>query len=166
MALQELQLIDEQIGRLDQEWPVCSAHTGRRSATGRGTWSGSRLSTADHCRSRPHRGNIPSEKCLSSWGGACPGDDETAGVNHSTLSKGHVRCDASSTKLRMLRQDQKEASSKSCIAAPSRAWTQSSHRSHCPSTVSLIGLILHQGVRYEERGQRSPNDRSNYALGE
>ena len=31
---------------------------GRRSATGRGTWSGSRLSTADHCRSRRHRGNI------------------------------------------------------------------------------------------------------------
>jgi hypothetical protein len=25
----------------------------------------------------------------------------------------------------------------------------------------LIWLILHQGVRYEERAQRSPNDRSN-----
>ena len=29
----------------------------------------------------------------------------------------------------------------------------------------LIWLILHQGVRYEERAQQSPKDRSNSALG-
>jgi hypothetical protein len=29
---------------------------------------------------------FPSEKCLSSWVGACPGDDESAGVNYSHRS--------------------------------------------------------------------------------
>jgi transposase len=29
---------------------------------------------------------FPSEKCLSSWVGACPGDEESAGVNYSHRS--------------------------------------------------------------------------------
>ena len=34
----------------------------------------------------PTAATFPSEKCLSSWVGACPGDDESAGVNHSHRS--------------------------------------------------------------------------------
>src|SRR5437667_9608168 len=34
----------------------------------------------------PTAATFPSEKCLSSWVGACPGDDETAGVNYSHRS--------------------------------------------------------------------------------
>jgi transposase len=31
----------------------------------------------------PTAATFPSEKCLSSWMGACPGDDESAAVNYS-----------------------------------------------------------------------------------
>ncbi|MGB2663589.1 MAG: transposase [Candidatus Acidiferrum sp.] len=34
----------------------------------------------------PTAATFPSEKCLSSWVGACPGDDESAGVNYSHRS--------------------------------------------------------------------------------
>jgi len=34
----------------------------------------------------PTAATLPSEKCLSSWVGACPGDDESAGVNYSHRS--------------------------------------------------------------------------------
>ena len=34
----------------------------------------------------PTAGTFPSEKQLSSWVGACPGDDESAGVNYSHRS--------------------------------------------------------------------------------
>ena len=56
MALEELQLIDEQIGQLDQEMasllqpaPECSREAGG------GARAGSGLSAADYCRSRTHR---------------------------------------------------------------------------------------------------------------
>jgi len=34
----------------------------------------------------PTAATFPSQKCLSSWVGACPGDDESAGVNYSHRS--------------------------------------------------------------------------------
>jgi hypothetical protein len=34
----------------------------------------------------PTAATFASEKCLSSWVGACPGDDESAGVNYSHRS--------------------------------------------------------------------------------
>src|ERR1700730_8417931 len=34
----------------------------------------------------PTVATVPSAKCLSSWVGACPGDDESAGVNYSNRS--------------------------------------------------------------------------------
>ena len=34
----------------------------------------------------PTAATFPSEKCLSSWVGACPGEDESAGVNYSHRS--------------------------------------------------------------------------------
>jgi transposase len=34
----------------------------------------------------PTAATFPSQKCLSSWVGACPGDDESAGVNYNHRS--------------------------------------------------------------------------------
>jgi transposase len=34
----------------------------------------------------PAAATFPSEKCLSSWVGACPGEEESAGVNYSHRS--------------------------------------------------------------------------------
>jgi len=97
---------------------------------------------------------FPSEGNLSSWVGACPGDDETAGVSRSHRSpKGnrHMR--------RVLNQTANAAArTKGSIfeivyrrSVPRLGHNQAigaiSHR-QC----RLIWLILHQGVRYEERG--------------
>src|SRR5207302_1241443 len=94
MALEELRLIDEQIGRLDREMAsLLSEHQDAvqrlAEVPGLGVDSAQQIiaevgSTA---------ATFPSEKCLSSWVGACPGDDETAGrtntnePSHLHLSK-------------------------------------------------------------------------------
>src|SRR6266446_1735384 len=102
----------------------------------------------------PTAATFPSEKCLSSWVGVCPGDDESAGVNYSRRSpKGnrHMR--------RLLNQSANAAArTKGSLfeivyrrSVPRLGHNQTigaiSHR-QC----RLIWLILHQGVRYEERG--------------
>ncbi len=87
----------------------------------------------------PRADTFPSGKGLSSWVGAYPGDDESAGVNYSHRSpKGnrHMR--------RLLNQAENAAArTKGSIfeirvspLGPTRPGTQLSHRSHCPSTVS------------------------------
>jgi transposase len=97
---------------------------------------------------------FPSEGDLSSWVGACPGQEETAGVNRSRRSpKGnrHMR--------RILNQAAHAAVKlKGSIFAilyrryvPRMGHIQTigvmAHR-----LCRLIWKILHQGVRYEERG--------------
>jgi transposase len=97
---------------------------------------------------------FPSEKQLSSWVGVCSGDDENAGVNYSHRSPNgnrHMR--------RVLNQAANAAArTKGSIfeivyrrSIPRLGHNQAigaiAHR-QC----RLIWLILHQGVRYEERG--------------
>jgi len=154
MALEELRLLDEQIGRLDQEMAgLLSEHQDAvqrlAEVPGLGVDSAQQIiaevgSTA---------ATFPSEKCLSSWVGACPGDNES-GVNYSHRSpKGnrHMR--------RLLNQAANAAArTKGSIfeivyrrSVPRLGHNQAigaiAHR-QC----RLIWLILHQGVRYEERG--------------
>jgi transposase len=93
----------------------------------------------------PTAATFPSDKQLSSWVGACPGDEESAGANR------HVR--------RLLNQAANAAvKAKGTIfdivyrrSVPRLGHNQAigaiTHR-HC----RLIWLILHQGVRYEEQG--------------
>jgi hypothetical protein len=101
----------------------------------------------------PTAATFPSAKCLSSWVGACPGDDESAGVNYSHRSpKGNRH-------MRLLNQAANAAArTKGSIfeivyrrSVPRLGHNQAigaiAHR-QC----RLIWLILHQGVRYEERG--------------
>ncbi len=155
MALEELRLIDEQIGELDKEMAsLLSQHQDAverlAEVPGLGVDSAQQIiaevgSTA---------ATFPSEKCLSSWVGACPGDDESAGVNYSHRSpKGnrHMR--------RLLNQAANAAArTKGSIfeivyrrSIPRLGHNQAigaiAHR-QC----RLIWLILHQGARYEERG--------------
>ena len=71
----------------------------------------------------PTAATFPSEKCLSSWVGACPGDDESAGVNYSHRSpKGNRHMRRFSISPPTPQPEPKEASSRLCIAARSRAW--------------------------------------------
>jgi hypothetical protein len=85
---------------------------------------------------------------MSNGSGACPGDDETAGVNYSHRSpKGNRQM------RRLLNQAANAAARTKGSILRDRVsplgpalGTQSSHRGQ------LIWLILHRGVRYEERG--------------
>jgi hypothetical protein len=110
---------------------------------------------ADHIAEvGPAAATFPSEKCLSSWVGACPGDDESAGVNYSHRSpKGnrHMR--------RVLNQCANAAvKAKGTIfdIVYRRSVPRLGHNQVIGAIANrqcrLIWLILHQGVRYEERG--------------
>jgi transposase len=155
MALEELQLIDEQISRLDHEMAGLLRSyqdTVERLAEvpGLGVDSAQQIIA----EVGPVAAAFPSAKCLSSWAGVCPGSDETAGVNHSHRSpKGnrHMR--------RLLNQVANAgARTKGSIfeIVYRRMVTRLGHNqtigviSH--RQCRLIWLILHEGVRYEERG--------------
>jgi transposase len=155
MALEELQLIEEQTSQLDQEMATLLSHhqdAVKRLAEvpGLGVDSAQQIIAEVGATAA----TFPSEKHLSSWVGACPGDEESAGVNFSHRSpKGnrHMR--------RILNQTANAAvKAKGSIfeivyrrSVPRMGHNQAigviAHR-HC----RLIWLILHQGVSYEERG--------------
>ena len=87
MALEELQLIEEQISQLDQEMATLLNHhqdAVKRLAEvpGLGVDSAQQIIAEVGATAA----TFPSQGNLSSWVGACPGDDESAGVNHSHRS--------------------------------------------------------------------------------
>jgi transposase len=155
MALEQLQFLEQQIGQLDQE--MASLLRQHQDAVERlAEVPGLGVDSAQQIIAEvgPTAASFPSEKCLSSWVGACPGDEESAGVNYSHRSpKGN----------RHMRRDLNQAANAAVKAkgtifeivyrrtVPRLGHKQTigavAHR-HC----RLIWLILHQGVRYEERG--------------
>ncbi len=155
MALEQLQFLEQQIGQLDQE--MASLLNQHQDAVQRlAEVPGLGVDSAQQIIAEvgPTAATFPSEKSLSSCVGASPGDDESAGVNYSHRSpKGnrHMR--------RVLNQTANAAArTKGSIfeivyrrSVPRLGHNQAigaiAHR-QC----RLIWLILHQGVRYEERG--------------
>jgi hypothetical protein len=119
-------------GQSAQRAPRC------RSAAGGGTWSGSGLSTADHCRSRPYRGNLSLREMSLLVGRCLPGRRrERRRKLQPPLSKGqpsHATLTQSSCECRSQGQ-RKHLRDRVSPLGPAPG-TQSSHRSHCPSTVS------------------------------
>jgi transposase len=155
MMLEQLQFLEQQIDLLDQE--MASLLSQHQDAVERLVEvPGLGVDSAQQIIAEvgPTAATFPSEKQLSSWVGACPGDEESAGVNYSHRSpKGnrHMR--------RVLNQCANAAvKAKGTIfdivyrrTVPRLGHNQAigaiAHR-QC----RLIWLILHQGVRYEERG--------------
>ena len=87
MALEQLQFLEQQIDQLDQELanllrPHQDAVQRLAEVPGLGVDSAQQIIA----EVGPTAATFPSEKCLSSWVGACPGDDESAGVNYSHRS--------------------------------------------------------------------------------
>jgi transposase len=155
MALEECRLIDEQIGKLDQEMAgLLSEHQDAVERLAEVPGLGVDSAQQIIAEVGPTAATFPSEKCLSSWVGACPGDDESAGVNHSHRSpKGnrHMR--------RLLNQAANAAvKTKGSIfeivyrRSVPRLGHQQAIGAIAHRQCRLIWLILHQGVRYEERG--------------
>src|SRR6202045_3549974 len=155
MTLEHLQILEQQIGQLDQELATL-LHPHQDAVQRPRAGPGFAVDSAQQgiAESGPAAATFPSEKCLSSWVGACPGEEESAGVNYSHRSpKGnrHMR--------RLLNQTANAAvKAKGSIfeiiyrrCVPRLGHNQAigviAHR-QC----RLIWLILHQGARYEERG--------------
>ena len=102
----------------------------------------------------PQAATFPSEKALSSWVGVCPGNEQSAGESQSTRSpKGnrHMR--------RLLNQ-----AAQSAVKVKGSIFEVTFHRllprlgykqaiwAIAHRLCRLLWLILHKGVRYEERG--------------
>ena len=155
MALEQLQFLEQQIGQLDQELasllhPHQDAVQRLAEVPGLGVDSAQQIiaevgSTA---------ATFPSEKQLSSWVGACPGDDESAGVNYSHRSPQGNR------QMRRILNQSANAAVKAKGTIFEIVYRRTVPRLGHQQTIGaiahrqcrLIWLILHQGARYEERG--------------
>jgi transposase len=87
MALEQLPFLEQQISHLDQE--MASLLGQHQDAVERlAEVPGLGVDSAQQIIAEvgPTAATFPSEKCLSSWVGACPGDDESAGVNYGHRS--------------------------------------------------------------------------------
>ncbi|HVH87886.1 MAG TPA: IS110 family transposase, partial [Terriglobales bacterium] len=155
MALEQVLFLEQQIGLLDQE--IASLLHQHQDAVERlAEVPGLGVDSAQQIIAEvgPTAATFPSARQLSSWVGACPGDDESAGVNYNHQSpKGnrHMR--------RALNQTANAAvKTKGSIfeIVYRRSVLRLGHNQAIGAIAhrqcQLIWLILHQGVRYEERG--------------
>ena len=155
MALEQLQFLEQQIRQLDQEMAnLLNQH--QQAVQRLAEVPGLGVDSAQQIIAEvgPTAGTFPSAKCLASWVGACPGDEESAGVNYSHRSpKGnrHMR--------RLLNQAANAAAKTkgSIFEILYRRYVPRMGHNQTIGTIAhrqcrLIWLILHQGVRYEERG--------------
>jgi transposase len=155
MTLEELQFLEQQISQVDQESAsLLSQHTDAvhrlAEVPGLGVDSAQQILAEVGATAA----TFPSERHLSSWVGACSGDDESAEVSTSHRSpKGnrHMRrilnqCANAAVKVKgsifeiVYRRLVPRLGHKQTIWAIA-------HR-----LCRLIWIILHRGVRYEERG--------------
>jgi len=155
MALEELKLIEEQIDKLDQE--MASLLSGQQDVVQRlAEVPGLGVDSAQQIIAEvgPDAAAFPSSKHLASWVGVCPGEEESAGVNYSHRSpKGNRQMKG------LLNQASNAAvKTKGSIfefiyrrLVPRLGHAQAigaiAHR-----LCRLIWMILHQAIRYEERG--------------
>jgi len=155
MALEQLQFLEQQIGQLDKE--MASLLSQHQDAVERlAEVPGLGVDSAQQIIAEvgPTAVTFPSEKQLSSWVGACPGDDESAGVNYSHRSPHGNRY------MRRLLNQAANAAARTKGSIFEIVYRRSVPRLGHNQTIGaiahrqcrLIWLILHQGVRYEERG--------------
>jgi transposase len=155
MFLQELQLIEQQVSQLDQEMAARLGqhqHAVQRLAEVPGLGADSAQQIIAEVGATA--ATFPSAKQLSSWMGACPGDEESAGISKSHRSpKGnrHLR--------RILNQAANAAvKAKGTIfeIVYRRLVSRLGHKQTIGAVAHrlcrLIWIILHEGVRYQERG--------------
>ena len=155
MALQKLQLVEQQIGQLDQE--IASLLHKHQDAVqslaevpGLGIDSAHQIIAEVGAKAE----TFESPKKLASWVGACPGEEESAGKNRSTRSpKGNRQM------RRILNQCANAAvKHKGSIfeILYRRLLLRLGHNKTIGAIAhricQLISMILHNGVRYEERG--------------
>jgi transposase len=155
MALEQLQFLEERIDQLDQE--MASLLSQHQDAVQRlAEVPGLGVDSAQQIIAEvgPTAATFPAEKCLSSWVGACPGEEESAGVNYSHRSPQGNR------HMRRLLNQAANAAIKVKGSIFEIVYRRTVPRLGHNQTIGaiahrqcrLIWLILHQRVRYEERG--------------
>jgi transposase len=162
MFLEELQLLDQQISQLDQELAtLLSRHQDAVEhlalVPGLGPDSAQQIIAEVGAQAA----TFPSAKQLASWVGACPGDEESAGV-----SKTH-RSPKGNRHMRRILNQAANAAAKSKGTVFEIVYRRLVSRLGHNQTIGaiahrlchLIWIILHRGVVYEERGP-SVNARS------
>ena len=155
MMLDELRLIEEQIGKLDQEMadllrPYHDQVKRLTEVPGLGVDSAQQILAEVGASAAA----FPSAKHLSSWVGACPGDNQSAGVNYSHRSPKGNRA------MRRIFNQSANAAVKAKGTILELVYRRSVSRLGHKQTIGtiahrqcrLIWKILHDGVRYEERG--------------
>ena len=155
MALEEVRAIDGQIDVLDQEMatllrPHQAAVQRLAAVPGLGVDSAQQIIA----EVGPTAATFPSPKHLASWVGACPGDEESAGVSDSHRSpKGNRQ-------MRRLLNQAANAAVKTKGSIFELVYRRLVPRLGHAQTIGaiahrlcrLIWKLLHQGVAYEERG--------------
>jgi transposase len=155
MALEQLQFLEQQIDQLNQEL-ASLLHQHQDAVQRLAEVPGLGVDSAQQIIAEvgPAAATFPSEKCLSSWAGACPGDEESAGVNYSHRSPQGNR------HMRRLFNQAANSAAKTKGSIFEIVYRRSVPRLGHNQTIGaiahrqcrLIWLILHQGVRYQERG--------------
>jgi transposase len=155
MALKELQLIDEQIGQLDQEMAsLLKQHQDAVQRLAEVPGLGPDSAQQIIAEVGATAATFASPKNLSSWVGACPGDEESAGINKST------RCPKGNRHMRRILNQAANAAVKLKGSIFEVVYRRLVPRLGHGQTIGaithrlcrLIWIILHQGVSYEERG--------------
>ncbi len=155
MALEELQLIEQQMDQLDHE--IADLLSQHQTAVQRlAEVPGLGVNSAHQIIAEvgATAATFPSEKHLASWVGVCPGEEESAGVSASNRSpKGN----------RFMRRLLNQAANAAVKVKGSifeivfrrllpRLGYQQAIWAIAHRLCRLIWKILHQGVRYDERG--------------
>jgi transposase len=155
MALEELEFMEKQIAQLDREaMGLMKKHQDAVQRVAEVPGFGVDSAIQMIAEVGPDAVNFPSEKDLSSWIGVCPGDEESAGESQSTRSPKGNR-----TMRRLLNQ-----AAHAAVKVKGSIFEVTFHRLQprlkykeavwaiAHRLCRLLWLILHKGVRYEERG--------------
>ena len=155
LALQEVQFIEQQSAQLEQEIAMLlkqhqDAVQRLAELPGLGVDSAQQIIAEVGATAA----TFPSDKNLVSWVGACPGDEESAGVSRSH------RCPKGNRNMRRLLNQCANAAAKlkgSIFQILYRRLSPRLGHNQAIGVIAhklcrLIWMILHQGIRYEERG--------------
>src|SRR5437667_1826887 len=155
LTLDELRLIEDHLGQLDQQMAdlLAEHHEAVRrlaEVPGLGVDSAQQIIAEVGATAA----TFPSPKHLASWMGACPGNEESAGVNYSH------RCPKGNRQMRRVLNQAANAAVKAkgtIFAVVYRRIVPRLGHAQAIGAIThrlcrLIWKILHQRIRYEERG--------------
>ena len=155
LTLEELRLIEDHLGQLEQQMAhLLAAHHNAvqrlAEVPGLGVASAQQIIAEVGVTAA----TFPSSKHLASWMGACPGTEESAGKNYSH------RCPKGNRQMRRVLNQAANAAVKAkgtIFAIVYRRIVPRLGHAQAIGAIThrlcrLIWKILHQGIRYEERG--------------